>query len=490
MKNIGQIIYTLLLLQLVFGCQELKREDFNQIYPENFFKNESDVKNATTALYSTFNNGPWSALYGTGQQGLIVFPEATTDIMDCQWGDGGSWANLNEHTWTASSTRGNFQTPFSKYNWISRCEQVIMNIESSSVSDKIKKQYIAEIKGIQGWLAFILYDLYGPVPIAPRDVLTNITEEVNIPRPSDADFVNYIQTKLIEASSELPYSSSDWGRLTKGATKTILLKLYMMEKNWAKAEETARELMKPEYGYQLVADYNSLFDVATEVNKETILAIPCNTSDFPNAWHAHVLPYNFPYPLDVQKWSGYRMPWAFYHTYEKNDKRLLRIIGEYVGTDGVTYNEKNPGAHLPLGALPIKYGVDPNHVGESSGHDIPVYRYADVLLCLSEAINNQKGPVTEAVALVNQIRNRVGLDNLTSDKYTSKEVLNSSILLERGHELYCEGHRRQDLIRHGKYIEYARLILNNQTADYKVRFPIPNSIVVESKGAVKQNTGY
>jgi hypothetical protein len=264
----------------------------------------------------------------------------------------------------------------------------------------------------------------------------------------------------------------------------------MMEKDWVNAEATAREIMKPEYGYQLVPDYNSLFDVATEINTETILALPCNVSNFYNIWLAYVLPSNYPYPLDVQKWSGYRMPWQFYHTFEINDKRLERIIGEYVGTDGVTYNEQNPGPNLPKGAIPIKYGVDPSQVGSSSGVDIPVYRLADVILCLAEAINNQGGPTTEAVSLVNQIRNRVGLADLTSDKYSSIQIFNSTILLERGHELYDEGFRRQDLIRHGKYIEYAKLIPNNQTAEYKVRFPVPNDIIVESKGAVTQNPGY
>ena len=35
---------------------------------------------------------------------------------------------------------------------------------------------------------------------------------------------------------------------TKGLAYTVLMKLYMHEKNWAKAIECGRELMKPEYG--------------------------------------------------------------------------------------------------------------------------------------------------------------------------------------------------------------------------------------------------
>lgn len=47
------------------------------------------------------------------------------------------------------------------------------------------------------------------------------------------------------------------------------------------------------------------------------------------------------------------------------------------------------------------------------------------------------------------------------------------LLLERGHELYCEGHRRTDLIRFVEYIEFNKKAPNSQTADYKVLFPIP-----------------
>ncbi|MEN8118474.1 MAG: RagB/SusD family nutrient uptake outer membrane protein [Bacteroidota bacterium] len=490
MKKIIYIVFAIFFMQAFYSCIELEREDFNQIYPENYFQNEADVKNAVTAMYSTFNNGPWGGIYGTGRQGITIFTEATTDVMDCQWGDGGTWAAFNEHSWTAENTKG-VDGSYWRYNWLSRGEQVMKNINESPVTDDVKKRYNAQIKGIQGWMAFILYDLYGPVPVAPPEVLENIEEEVFIERPSDAEFMSYIETKLTEAATDLPYSysSADWGRITKGAAKTILLKLYMMEKNWVKAEETAREIMKPEYGYKLEPNYNDIFEVDNEQNEEVILAIPCNVSNNENAWHAHTLPYNYPYPINVQKWSGYRMPWAFYNTYEPNDERLSGIIGEYEGTDGVIYNEQNPDAHLAKGALPVKFGVDPSHVGYASGHDIPAYRFADVLLCLAEAINNKNsGPNQEAYSLINQVRNRAGLDNL--ELGLNQEQFNEALLLERGHELYCEGHRRQDLIRFGKYIEYAKLIPNNQTAPHKVRFPIPNSAIVESKGAVIQNSGY
>ncbi|WP_430972348.1 RagB/SusD family nutrient uptake outer membrane protein [Sunxiuqinia rutila] len=479
-------------LAALIGCQELEREDFNQIYPENFFQNEDDVKNASTAMYRLFHIYSYGGggLYSHGRFGVNIFTEVSTDIMACRWGDGGTWAAFNEHTWTAENTKG-VSDSYYRYNWLSKGEQIIKNIKESPVTDDIKNRYIAQIEGLQGWLAYVLFDLYGGIPIADPEVLENFEEEIYLPRKTNAEMVSYIEGKLNSAAQYLPvsYPSSDWGRITKGAAKTLLLKLYMHEKDWAKAEEVAREIMKPEYGYELLSDYKAVFAVETEINNETILAIPCNVSDFANGWAAHALLPDYPYAIaGAAKWGGYQMEWDFYNTYEANDKRLETIIGEYEA-GGVVYNQENHGDRLNLGAIPLKYGVDPSHIGDKAGNDVPVFRYADIILSLAEAINNiNNGPTAEAYSLINMVRNRAGLDNLQAG--LSKDAFNDALLLERGHEFYCEGHRRTDLIRHGKYVEYAKLKPNNGAAEHKVLYPIPNSAITESKGAVVQNPGY
>ena len=45
---------------------------------------------------------------------------------------------------------------------------------------------------------------------------------------------------------------------------------------------------------------------------------------------------------------------------------------------------------------------------EYTGIDMPVFRYADVLLCLAEALNEQ-GRTGEAIAYVNKVRDRAGV---------------------------------------------------------------------------------
>jgi hypothetical protein len=132
-----------------------------------------------------------------------------------------------------------------------------------------------------------------------------------------------------------------------------------------------------------------------------------------------------------------------------------------------------------------------DQIGASTGMDVVIYRFSDVLLSLAECINETGGgPTPEAIALVNRVRERAGLEVLSSAATAGQEAFNDAILLERGHEFYGEGLRRQDLIRHGKYISFAEGRPGNQTATYKILFPIPITFITESKDAIVQNPGY
>lgn len=45
--------------------------------------------------------------------------------------------------------------------------------------------------------------------------------------------------------------------------------------------------------------------------------------------------------------------------------------------------------------------------------DVPIFRYADVLLCLAEAVNEQ-GRYGEAAGYVNEVRKRAGVAELNA----------------------------------------------------------------------------
>ena len=87
--------------------------------------------------------------------------------------------------------------------------------------------------------------------------------------------------------------------------------------------------------------------------------------------------------------------------------------------------------------------------------DIPLARWADVLLMYAEAEvrKNNAAPSADAVAAVNEVRKRAGLDDLPSSATASAEAFLDALLTERGHEMLYEGMRKIDLIRFNQYAQ-------------------------------------
>ena len=119
-------------------------------------------------------------------------------------------------------------------------------IKNVDMDETLKARYMAELKCGRGFLAFLMYDMYGPIPIADLETLQKPEAEIVIPRLSEEAMREYIVTNLKEAADILPYKyeDTDYGRFTKGLANTLLLKFYMMTKQWDEAEKIGRELTK------------------------------------------------------------------------------------------------------------------------------------------------------------------------------------------------------------------------------------------------------
>ena len=149
---------------------------------------------------------------------------------------------------------------------------------------------------------------------------------------------------------------------------------------------------------------------------------------------------------------------------------------------------------MQLGPLPLKIAADADRSTGLTTVDIIQYRFADVLLSKAEALANMNGGGTqEAIDLVNIVRERAQIPPLELTGHTDIDSFNTMILVERSHEYWCEnGQYRSDLIRHGKYVEYANDLngVSSESAPYKVLFPFSLERISEGKGAFLQNPGY
>lgn len=127
--------------------------------------------------------------------------------------------------------------------------------------------------------------------------------------------------------------------------------------------------------------------------------------------------------------------------------------------------------------------------GRNQSNDVPIFRYADILLTKAEAIL-RGGTATlgdTPQSLMNQIRNYVHAPQIETSP-TLQDLLD-----ERGREFFDENWRRNDLIRFGKFEDDwgFKHIINPKAKDEKWRriFPIHTEIMNKNTNW-KQNYGY
>ena len=497
MKTKIQFIIAIASIILSMEACTLERESYNEIYPENFFRNEDDMNKALAGLYyGPFRMG-YGSFYGVDQYSYQVASDFTSGTLASRWTTATGYPQYQEHRWEENAPAGyakDFaERMYSQYNKLTSVLETIKRIENAPITDKLKTKAVAEAKCIYAWIGFILYDLFGPVPLVTEEALANPNEKILIPRLSDAEYTAIMHRYLDDAITELPIrQDNDWGRVSKGLALMLKLKFHMIDKNYTEAEKIARELYSyrgTTYDLMEKGKYRDIFNKYNVKNKEIIHAIPCGLADgMQNRSIIQFWPVR--YREDRQCWFTFGMNWDFYDTFESGDDRLNSIVTAYTSIT----NEANDRTHgfLANAAGIIKVDDHTYTGGEFASVDLIVYRFADVMLSLAECINmNNNGPTQEAVDLVDEIRNRVNLPKLTDTQTSDKETFNKAILYERLHEFMAEGLSRQDKIRHGVFVSDSKAMFpNSQSANHKVRFAIPSKYILESEGVVKQNPGY
>ena len=457
-----------------------------ELAPGNVLTTENGIRAVLFSSYSFMQNQ-------TPSRFVINNSEVTTDIgINSGGAEFLTLTQLINFTWDASL--GTFQIDVwaPNYRSIRDANIVLENLDNVKTSDVNKKLYTAEARFLRAFAYDMLYKWFGPVPLR-----TTSTSDPIMAKATDADMKAFIEAELLAAIPDLPDPGKEeaFGRANKGAALGVLAKFYLNTKQWQKAADASQQLMGFNY-YQLFAQYQNMFRVENEGNKEMILVQPCrNEAGFGNWYTAGSLPPNFKTSTQIPEFTWttamanfatqYKMRTSFTSTFDTtNDKRAILLIRRYVNTTGGNVNLLATADNVRS----LKYW-DNNTSGNHSGNDVPVIRYADILLTRAEALNELNGPTQGALDLINQVRKRAGIADLTVAMATSKEVLRDLILRERGWEFYSEGKRREDLLRHDKFISLAKARGVTVAADKHKLFPIPQT-EIDANTACKQNDDY
>ncbi|UCH13268.1 MAG: RagB/SusD family nutrient uptake outer membrane protein [Bacteroidales bacterium] len=492
LMNINKNIFLSIMLFLFIASCELEPEIYDKISPENYTKNEADISAAVTGLY--YDLGKAWAPHNFDDSHLML-NILTTDELTTAWGH--RWQSNNEFLFTESSSQ--VRINWEKYvQGITRATLLLESFEKAEIENQeLIERYSAEVRTIRAFFAFSLFDLYGPVPfITDSKEVEDLKKLPQLERPSREWMIDFIESELLWCADRLPgrnyNSNEDYGRVTGGTALTILLKLYMQEKDWGKALPVTDAIMN--LGYELNPDYVEVFSIDNENynNKEIIFSIVrmADPATHGTTWFACTMPQVPPMKIDVEMtiWGGLKVPWEHYDKFDSTDTRRTNMIRYYHEANTDTIVDFRYVTHYKaVGANPLKYGFDPGQNGDTQGNDLILYRYADIILSRAEILNELNGPTQEAIDLINQIRSRANVANINLTDF-DQDSLRNFILEERGLELWCEGVRRQDLLRHGKFI--AAAVADGYEAKEKHKlFPIPQD-AREENPLLEQNPGW
>ncbi|KAB7732998.1 RagB/SusD family nutrient uptake outer membrane protein [Rudanella paleaurantiibacter] len=357
------------------------------------------------------------------------------------------------------------------YQIIARTNEILSRIDNVTfTSQDVKNNVKGQAHFLRAFAYFQLVRHYGKVPMH----LTPVTgrEDAAAPLASvDEGFAQVIKDAT-EAAKLLPKKAAqEAGRATSGAAKTLLADVYMIQKKWADAEAQLRDVVNNDT-YRLMPDYNDAFSFtsANKNNAESVFEVQYleGAAGF-NGNHiyrfvptpitaaelAPITGTSNPQPLSGEN-NNIPTP-DIIAAYEPGDKRLDASIGYVTLSQSLRDDKRYPY---------IKKYARPHAQHNNTGQNWPVYRYAEVLLLLAEALNEQ-GKTGEAIPLLNQIRTRAGLAATTA---TSQTALREAIFRERRVELAFENKRWFDIVRTGRVNEiivpYGNRIKANPQAYY------------------------
>lgn len=463
---------------------------YSEFAPGNVLTSEDGIK---SLLFSAY------AQQQTQQNSRFVInnSEMCTDMAFNSGGaEHGQLVQLINFTWDANlgTFQGDLWAP--NYRCIRDANGVIENIDQVNTTDANKKLFKAEARVLRAYSYVTLYKYFGPVPLR-----LSTDQPGELARATDAEMKAFIAKEITESVNDLPDPGKEaaYGRFNKGVAYAILTKFYLNTKQWQKAADASQSVMDLNYYTTTQYAFKDLFKVENEgkTNKEMILVLPCkNEVGFGNWFMAGALPPGFKSTSQVPDFSyqstmsnfatQYRLRTDFVKTMAVNDQRRSLICTSFINNAGATVNildGDNPRS--------FKYW-DNTTIGNNSGNDVPIYRYADILLSRAEALNELKStPPAEAFTLINQIRKRAGLPDLSSADAPDKKSFREAIFRERGWEFISEAKRREDLIREGTFISaaIARGVSAAQATANKVLFPIPQS-EIQANTLCEQNKGY
>lgn len=476
MKILNKLYIICIASFFIVAC-DMDRFPLTSFSEETFYENEANVKLALTGLY----RGPISLGVDYGVQDWWSYPAVALldGVSDIGYDRRGFRNHLGKLT--SGQLQDNnlwvrllYQRPYKR---ISACCRFLEGLNQvSNQSDEINRMR-AEARFIRAVQYFYLGSYYHDVPLV-KTVLT-LEESNNVELSSRKEVLSYAASELEEVAKILPRQKdlpgSELGRATAQAALGYLTRVYMITEEFDKAAAAAKQII--DFGDNEIDDnYQTLFYPSGKTSKEHIFATQFIDDLAGNGLPQHAYPikdggwclvnatnhlfeaYDFkdgtPFSYDDPRFNKdhfgeNRDPRLDYTIYYHG--QIFRGTPYYCDPESKTADKIGPGQTTQTGFLMRKY-FDEGWSGNVNayGANMPLIRYADILLLYLEAKLKAEGVVTQELLdeTINKVRGRASV-NMPPITETNPERLMKIIQKERMVELAFEGWRLWDLFRWG-----------------------------------------
>ncbi|MEM7373399.1 MAG: RagB/SusD family nutrient uptake outer membrane protein [Bacteroidota bacterium] len=322
---------------------------------------------------------------------------------------------------------------------------------------------VGEAKFLRALSYFKLVRVFGDVTVN-LTANPSTTDNAHLARQPAADvYNNVIIPDLEDAISALGTEIED-GRASKLAAQGMLGKVYVQLGDFGSASTHLAAVVNgaASAGISLQENFADIFGGDNDLNSEIIFATQISSS--------------------VNDEYGFSEFWSWSGGLDTKSLNPLEqdLVDAFWASGGDSTDLR---AAVSIDTATMSSPKFPQSGGPD--HDWIELRLADVILLYAETLN-ENGSSSEALAQLDPIRTRAGLEPLDPAVLNTQALVRQAIQDERRLELAFEGQRWFDLVRTGTVNEEM-----GETVDSKYHvFPIPISEVLASLGVITQNDGY
>ena len=472
-NKIAWIILSIVMMGSLCACN--LDEDLSSVYnADNAYVTEQNAQEGVNGIYRYLKEGTHPATFYLNDVSTDAAYKAGLDyeIMNDN--------NLSGNVDVARAYNGNWQM-------IGCANSAIDNI-TPMAEDKFKiaahkKELLAEAHFMRAFAYYQLTNAFYRVPLITNGFYDAVSSPV---LASVEELDTQIEQDLLIAASGLPdiwdkkNVGGEGGRPTSGAAYGYLMRLYMRKAGYLRElgkDATASWQLALNYANRVIATGRyalqpkiwDVFDPTSEkslYNNEIIFAVrsservPSGSSDIA----LYFTPWSYNYGWDI-----FSIPLELYWKYDMSDERFSKLlVGEYTDVYnankkykvptrtqvGTLNNENSSPIVVELGqAYTNKYFYEKaGTYNYNTPNNLILLRYADVLLCKAEILNELNGLNQASVDLLNRIRERAfgnTAHNYSLADFATQADFRSVLCDERLLEFNNEGCRRIDLIRMG-----------------------------------------